>query len=205
MLPYNQKYICWDTETDGLNLVSVKPWQIAWSLAEGNKITEVYDEYIDWPDLEISDLIMNLTGFNWNTYNKRKKPPEEVWGKFKKDLLDPERISIGQNLIGYDVFVIASLQKYLGETPDYSYLPRIHDTRPIGKAYKDGMQKPTSGDFLSWQYKIMHDRSSKTKSSQLSQLKSLGIDFDESKLHDGAYDAEMTFKIFLELKKRMNL
>ena len=120
-------------------------------------------------------------------------------------MLDPERISIGQNLIGYDVFVIASLQKYLGETPDYSYLPRIHDTRPIGKAYKDGMQKPTSGDFLSWQYKIMHDRSSKTKSSQLSQLKSLGIDFDESKLHDGAYDAEMTFKIFLELKKRMNL
>jgi DNA polymerase III epsilon subunit-like protein len=205
MLSYNQKYICWDTETDGLNLVSVKPWQIAWSLAEGNKITKVYDEYIDWPDLEISDLIANLTGFNWNTYNKRKKPPEEVWGKFKKDLLDPERISIGQNLIGYDVFVIASLQKYLGETPDYSYLPRIYDTRPIGKAYKDGMQKPTSGDFLSWQYKIMHDRSSKTKSSQLSQLKSLGIDFDESRLHCAKYDTEMTFKIFLELKKRMNL
>lgn len=102
------------------------------------------------------------------------------------------------------VFVVASLQKYLGETPDYSYMPRIYDTRPLGKAYKEGLDKPVKGDFLSWQYKIMHDRSLKARSSQLSQLKSLGIDFDESKLHDACYDVEMTFKIFLELKKRMN-
>ena len=204
MLPYNQKYICFDTETDGLNLVNVKPWQIAWSLAEGSKITQVYDEYIDWPDLEISDLIAKLTGFSWTTYNKKKKPPEVIWEKMKKDLYDPERIVVGQNLIGYDIFVLASLQKYLGEKPDYSYLPRIYDTNPLGKAYKEGLQKPTSGDFLAWQYKIKHDKSLKAKSSQLYQLKNLGIPFEESKLHDGAYDVSMTFKIFLELKKRMN-
>lgn len=203
MLPYNQKYICFDCETDGLNLVSVKPWQIAWSLAEGNRITKTFDEYIDWPDLEISDLIMKLTGFSWSEYNKKKKPPEEVWNKFKKDLLDPERIVVGQNLLGFDVSVVASLQKYLGEKPDYSYMPRIFDTRPLGKSYKEGLSIPTSGDFLSWQYKIIHDRTLKAKSSQLYQLKNLGIEFDEKTLHRAEVDIEMTFKIFLELKKRM--
>ena len=203
MLPYNQKYICFDTETDGLNLVSVKPWQIAWSLAEGSKITKVYDEYIDWPDLEISDMIAKLTGFNRSTYNKKKKPPEVVWEMMKKDLYDPERIVVGQNLIGYDIFVLASLQKYIGEIPDYSYLPRIYDTSPLGKAYKEGLQKPANGDFLAWQYKIKHDRSLKAKSSQLYQLKNLGIPFEEKMLHSAEYDVSMTFKIFLELKKRM--
>jgi hypothetical protein len=83
-------------------------------------------------------------------------------------------------------------------------MPRIFDTSPIGKAYKEGLQLPTSGDLLSWQYKIKHDKSLKAKSSQLFQLKNLGIEFDESFLHKAEYDIEMTFKIFLELKKRMN-
>jgi DNA polymerase III epsilon subunit-like protein len=204
MLKHNQKYLIIDTETDGLRLTDVKPWQIAWSLAEGNRITKVYNEYLDFPDLQINDTIAKLTGFNWQQYNKRKKDPKEVWNSLRKDLFDSDRIVVGQNLLGFDIFVIASLQKHLGEDPDYSYINRIYDTRPLGKAYKENLTKPTSGDFLSWQYKVIHDRSLKAKSSQLFQLKNLGIDFDESKLHDAEYDIEMTFKIFLELKKRMN-
>jgi len=204
MLKHNQKYLIIDTETDGLRLTNVKPWQIAWSLADGSRITKVYNEYLDFPDLEISDTIAKLTGFSWQEYHKRKKPPQEVWNMLKKDLFDTDRIVIGQNLLGFDIFVLASLQKYLGEIPDYSYIGRIYDTRPLGKAYKENLTKPTTGDFLSWQYKVVHDRSLKAKSSQLFQLKNLGIEFEESKLHDAEYDIEMTFKIFLELKKRMN-
>lgn len=203
-LPYNQKYLIFDTETTGLNLVRSRPWQIAWSLAEGNIVKKINNEYLDFPDLEVSDHIMRLTGFSWYEYNKRKKPPEEVWARFKKDLFNEENIIVGQNLLGYDVYIVAVLQKLLGEVPEYSYMNRIYDTRCIGKAYKEGLEKPKK-DFLSWQYKIMHDRTLKTKASQLAQLKSLGIQFDESKLHDAAYDNEMCFKVFLELKKRMNL
>jgi DNA polymerase III epsilon subunit-like protein len=203
MLKYNQKYLIFDTETDGLRLTDVKPWQIAWSLAEGSRITETHNEYVSFPDLEISSEIKKLTGFSWPEYNRKKQSPRVVWNKFKKDLFDPSRIIIGQNLLGFDIFCVASLQKYLGEKPDYSYLSRIYDTRPLGKAYKEGLQAP-AGDLLGWQYKIIHDRTLKTKSSQLYQLKNLGIDFEESRLHDAEYDIEMTFKIFLELKKRMN-
>ena len=219
MLPFNQKYICWDSETCGLNLVSVKPWQIAWILATGKEITNRFNRFLFWPDLEISEGAARVTGFDIDyyestgkrnqTYRVRGKVvntlnPAVVWEEFSKYLYDSERIVIGQNVIGYDQFVAASLQRYLGEKPDYSYLPRLYDTQVLGKAYKEGLEKPTSGDFLAWEYKIKHDKTLKAKSSQLYQLKNLGIPFDESKLHDGLFDVECTFKIFLELKKRMN-
>ena len=204
MLPYNQKYLIFDVESANLDLVGVQPWQIAWSLAEGNKITQSYNEYVDFPDFQIKDEIARMNHFNRQEYNRKKRPQKEVWDKFKKELLNPERIIIGQNLLFFDVYAVASLQKHIGERPDYSYLPRIYDTRPLGKAYKEGLTIPKTGDLLSWQYKIVHDRTLKAKSSQLFQLKNLGIEFDESKLHDALVDVEMTFKIFLELKKRMN-
>lgn len=202
-LSYKQKYLIFDVESDNLNLAKVRPWQIAWALAEGNKITDTFNMYLDFPNFSIKPEIAKLNHFNKLTYDKNKKPMIDVWNLFKKELFNEDRIVIGQNLIGFDVYAIASLQKYLGEKPDYSYMKRIYDTRPLGKAYKDEVAFPTSGDLLSWQFKIMHDKSSKTKSSQLYQLKNLGIDFDESMLHSAEYDIACTFKIFLELKKRM--
>lgn len=35
---FNQKYVIFDTETEGLNLVTSKPWQLAWIEAEGKQI-----------------------------------------------------------------------------------------------------------------------------------------------------------------------
>jgi DNA polymerase III epsilon subunit-like protein len=51
----------------------------------------------------------------------------------------------------------------------------------------------------------MHDRSLKSKVSQIQQLKFFGIEFDENKLHEAVYDCEMCFKVFLEIKKNMEL
>lgn len=205
MLPYNQKYLCIDVESENLNLVKVKPWQLAWCLAEGNKITHRFNEYVDFPDFEIRDEIARMNHFSWSEYNKKKKPKQEVWEKLKVELYNPERIIIGQNLLGFDCYALASLQKYMGQKPDYSYMERIYDTRPIGKAWKEGLTKPEGGDFLSWQFKMIHDRTMKARVSQAQLLKDLTIEHDPSKLHDAVYDIEMTFKIFLELKKRMNL
>ena len=137
-------------------------------------------------------------------YDEKKRPIQEVWDKFKSYLLDPQYIVIGQNLLGFDVYMIAELQRLLGETPDYSYLPRIYDTRALGKAYREELDRP-KGNLLSWQYKIINDRSLKAKVSQNQLLKFFSIDFEEEKLHDALYDIQMCFKIFLELKKNMNL
>ena len=204
MLPSNQKYIVFDTETEGLNLFSSKTWQLSWIVCQGSKILETHDEFIAHKELEIPQIVKKRTGFNWSTYNRKSRPLEEVWNKFEKYLFDPQYVIVGQNLLGFDVYMIAILQRLLGQQPDYSYLTRIYDTRALGKAYREEIQKP-SRDFLSWQYKIINDRSLKARASQNQLLKFFDIDFDDGKLHNALYDIKMCFKVFLKLKKHMDL
>ena len=51
----NQKYIVFDTETEGLNLINSRPWQIAWLVVKGDKIQEKHDKFIHWPNINVSD------------------------------------------------------------------------------------------------------------------------------------------------------
>jgi DNA polymerase III epsilon subunit-like protein len=204
MLPYNQKYLVIDTETEGLNLHSSKTWQLSWIVCQGNKILEEHDEFISHKTLNIPEVVKKLTGFDWTKYNNKSKSLSEVWSKFEKYLYDPQYVIVGQNLLGFDVYMLGILQKILGQVPDYSYLHRIYDTRALGKAYRENLDKPKN-NFLSWQYKLINDRTLKAKVSQGALLKFFDIDHDESKLHDALYDIKMCFEIFCELKRRMSL
>ena len=204
MLPSNQKYLVFDTETEGLNLHSSKTWQLSWIICQGSKILETHDEFIAHKHLNVSEGAKRETGFNWETYNKKSKTLSQVWSKFEKYIFDPQYIVVGQNLLGFDVYMIAALQRMLGQTPDYSYLPRIYDTRALAKAYREELDRP-KGNLLSWQYKIINDRTLKAKVSQNQLLKFFDIDFDEDKLHDALYDIKMCYQIFLKLKKHMDL
>ena len=204
MLPSNQKYLVFDTETEGLNLFSSKTWQLSWIVCQGDKVLETHDEFIAHKELNIPKVVKKLTGFNWDIYNSKARSLDAVWNKFEKYLFDPQYIIVGQNLLGFDVYMISILQRLLGQQPDYSYLSRIYDTRALGKAYREELQKPKR-DLLSWQYKIINDRSLKAKASQNQLLKFFDIDFDEEKLHDALYDIQMCYKVFLKLKKHMDL
>ena len=204
MLPYNQKYLVIDTETEGLNLHSSKTWQLSWIVCQGNKILEEHDKFIAHKNLNIPEVVAKLTGFDWTKYRNKSKSLSEVWSQFESYLFDPQYIIVGQNLLGFDVYMLALLQKMLGQQPDYSYLPRIYDTRALAKAYREDLEKPKD-NFLSWQYKIINDRTLKAKVSQGTLLKFFDIDHDESKLHDALYDIKKCFEVFCELKRRMNL
>ena len=50
-----QKYLVFDTETEGLNLITSRPWQVAWLIVEGGEILEKHDMFLDWPDLNVSE------------------------------------------------------------------------------------------------------------------------------------------------------
>ena len=60
----NQRYVIFDTETEGLNLIKSRPWQIAWILAEGDKIIAKADRFIHWPNLNVSEGAAKVTGFS---------------------------------------------------------------------------------------------------------------------------------------------
>ena len=73
-----QRYLVFDTETEGLNLVTSRPWQIAWLVVEGDTILSRHDKFIDWPDLNVSEGAAKVTGFSRKEYEKKAESPDQV-------------------------------------------------------------------------------------------------------------------------------
>ena len=192
-----QKYLIFDTETEGLNLIKSRPWQIAWIVAEGKKIISKNDRFIKWDNIQVSEGAAKITGFTEHEYERRAEDPKEVWNDFSKYLLDPEYIIIGQNLLGFDIYMLNVWMKAIGLKSDYSYIDRIIDTKSIATAIFKNIL-PEKDNFISWQYKLLNHREKGLKTSQLTLLKHYGIPHDPKKLHDALYDIEMNFEIFLK-------
>lgn len=191
----DQKYIIFDTETEGLNLVKSKPWQAAWIVAQGNKIIKKYDKLIYWDDLNVSKDAARITGFNQSYYEKNAEDPKKVWAEFSKYLYDDSYKIVGQNLLGFDVYMIDVWRKLIGEPLLNDYINRIIDTKAIATAIVKESPVPTH-DLIYWQYRWLNYRERGLKTSQLTLLKKYDIDFDARRLHDALYDIEMNFEIF---------
>ena len=191
----NQRYVVFDTETEGLNLIKSRPWQIAWLVAEGDKIISRTDRFIHWPSLNVSEGAARITGFSQKEYEKKSRSPNQVWEEFSKDLFDKNNIIIGQNLLGFDVYMVDIWRNGLSEPLDQEYISRIIDTKALATAIAKNIPY-TSGDFINWQYRLLHYRERGLKTSQAFLLKHYGIDHDPKRLHDALYDIEMNFKIF---------
>jgi DNA polymerase III alpha subunit (gram-positive type) len=190
-----QRYVVFDTETEGLNLISSKPWQIAWLLVEGEKILERNDLYIHWGDLNISEGAARITGFSQADYDKRGKDPKEVWDKFSAQLYNKNNLIVGQNLLGFDVYMVNIWRKLLGMESDYSYIKRIIDTKCLAMAIAKEIPV-NKKNFINWQYRLLNHRERGVRTSQATLLKKYAIDHDPKRLHDAMYDIEMNFKIF---------
>ena len=194
----HQKYIVFDFETEGLNLRYSKPWQLGFLEAEGTKIKNQYDIYIDFEDLAVSQDAARITGFSKQTYDKKKKDKEKVLKFFDKFVYDPDYLLIGHNVIGYAVYIHNVLRKACGHPADYSYMNRIIDTNCLSKAYKMGLKK-VDGNSTLWQYKLNNYIKKGLKTNQMAMLKEFDIEFDKDRLHDAVYDVKMTLKLFHKL------
>ena len=191
----NQKYVVFDAETEGLNLVHSKPWQMAWIVCQGDKILEKFDFYIKWDNLIVSDDAARITGFSRQDYDRKAIDAKKVFNHFSKYLYDPQYKLVGQNALGFDVYMVNIWRKLIGLPSDYSFIDRILDTRCLAMAI--AKQIPIqSDDLISWQYRLLNHRDKKVKASQSALLKKYDIAFDEKRLHDASYDCEMTYRIF---------
>ena len=192
---FDQKYIILDTETEGLNLLNSRPWQISWITAKGKAIQSKNDRFAKWDDLNVSEEAAKITGFDRFKYDSVSEDPKNIVEDIFSYLRNPEYLIIGQNILNFDVYILNVLRKYCGLKPDYSYICRIIDTRALAMAIALGKKQIDKSDVLD-QYRFINHRDKKIKTSQAALLKQYGIDHDPSKLHDGMYDIEMTFKIF---------
>ena len=90
LLRYNfkQRYIVFDTETEGLNLITSKPWQIAWIECEGKKVIKKHNRFIKWDDLNVSPDAARVTGFDRDYYESVAEDPMVVWKDFEKIVVE---------------------------------------------------------------------------------------------------------------------
>jgi DNA polymerase III epsilon subunit-like protein len=198
---YNETVIVWDVETEGLNLRYSRPWELSWIEAIGDNIVAERQRFIDIPNLKVSDEVRRITHFDDEKYHRLKRPAAEVAEEFA-EVLYADNVIVGQNLLGFDVYIWGVLCDMVGRQKDHSYLDRIIDNRFVGMGYREGIEMPGK-NRLSWQYKIFNDRSLKSKVSQLALLKLFGIEYDPYRLHEGLYDCQKTFEIFKELRVHM--
>lgn len=194
---FNQKYIFLDTETEGLNLVSTRPWQVAWLETVGNKIIHRHDIMIKWDDLNISDEAARVTGFDKTSYEARAIPPIEAWHRLEKCLYDPEVKIVGHNLLFFDIYILNVWRRAMGMPTDYSFLHRIIDTRSLATAIFKGIPVDHN-NFTAWQYRMSHMREKGLSTSQLTMLKHYGIPFNQQMLHSALYDVEKNMEIFFK-------
>jgi hypothetical protein len=151
--------------------------------------------FLDWPDLNVSEGAARITGFTMNEYDRRKENPRGVWENFSKNLYDKDTFVVGQNLLGFDVYMINIWRKLMNLGSDYSYVERIIDTRSLAVAITKDIPV-NKEDFISWQYRLLNHRERGLKTSQAYLLKKYNIDHDTKRLHDALYDIEMNFKVF---------
>lgn len=191
----NQKYLVLDTETEGLNLVKSRPYQVSWIIAQGDRVLEKNDRYLWWSNLKVSEGAARINKFKYDYYKSRAEDPKSVWEDFSKELYNPEYKVVGQNLLGFDVYMINVWRKLMGLGSDHSYVDRIIDTLSLARAIAKE-DEPNFDNFMCWQYGWNNFFQRGLRAGQATLLKKYNIPHDKDRLHDALYDIEMNFKVF---------
>lgn len=199
----DQKYLVLDSETEGLSLVDSRPWQLSWIVCQDDDVLEEHDEFVLYNDIFVSEAAARITNFNRSTYLQKAKPPIEVWQRFAPYLYNDNYIIVGQNILGYDIYILNTMMRLMGTQNNWSFLPKIVDTRALATAFFKNIK--FSGDRFLWQMKLMNFREKGLKTNQAFLLKHFGIDHDPSKLHDAIYDNKMCYKVFRKLIMEVDL
>jgi len=195
----DQKFVCFDLETEHLNLATSRPWQFGFTVFNQHTVFETKWKNILWKDLDISDGAAKVTHFNKSEYLRTAIDAEEALGIFDSYLYNPGYRLVGHNVLSFDVFQHNTWRKSLGKPSDFSYMDRVIDTNALAKAISL-MEQPDLGDFVSWQYKILNRRVARLKTKLSVVATNYGIPFDENKLHEAEEDVKLNAKVFNKQK-----
>ncbi len=207
-LSYNNKreIVIFDLETENLNLIAGKPWQIAWTRMKNGKVLDTQERYIFFEDLRVSKQAAIVTRFDYNYYKSRARPAEEVWEEFAPILYDSEVYLSGHNLASFDLPVMQTWGKLVGKWKGWADIyDRVIDTLLLGRIFNRN-EVPDMENFLSCQLKEVGKPPKGSKKCKLSDLAGyLGIEVENTRLHGALYDIELNAKVLNALIYKMNL
>jgi DNA polymerase III epsilon subunit-like protein len=196
-----------DTETESLSLGLSRPWQLAFIFEENGKIKKSVNHHIDIHDLNVGKDAARITGFNIDKYNQIKIPANDVIDDIEPYLMNENNRLIGHNILGFDIFMLATLYKYAGRKLDFKKIVyRFYDTLCIARAQHYESPPPKDKyEWLAWQYKHLAKFDKSFKGSLAACCKRNDIEVDETKTHNALYDIELNLKLFNKLKYALDL
>lgn len=195
-----QKFACLDLETEGLNGIFSRPWQMGMVTFTQNQDLSESNRYIWWPDLKVGKRAAEITRFDYRAYKEKAEDPKKVLEEFEDIIYSKEYKVLNQNLLGFDLQIIGAWRRALGMEPYYDFIYedfKVYDTLAFSRATKKGLSPDTSSSiaFLSWQYKILSLRE-KLKCSLGAVSKEMGLVFDSNTLHDALFDVRLCKEVF---------
>ena len=194
----NLKFIVWDLETCNLNLLQDNhPWQLSFSVCEGNRVVEEHDLFPFWADLQMGKGAAQITRFNYHEYKRKSSDATACLDLFESYAYNKDYLLVGHNILGFDCYVHQIYRQLLGRPKDYSYMDRCIDTNILAKSLKLDM-KP-DGDRLSWQYRLGSIIRKGLKTNLALTAKEQSIPYDKNMLHSGSYDIGINRQVFLKL------
>ena len=141
----------------------------------------------------------------WNLvakYNIGKKP-EEVLHEVV-DWLDNADYIVGHNILGFDIYLIRGIYKFLNKS--YKHIvPKIIDTLSICRGINNDIKPKDKESFLAFQFRMLNIRKKGQRNSLEAVGKSYSIDHDYSKLHDAIVDSELNLKVWNKLKYEIEI
>lgn len=196
----NEKFVFWDVETNGLNLVYSQPYQLSYIIVQGGKVIEKVDDFIWWDDYKMPQAAAQVNRFDRLKYERRAQPLDVVMKRFEEKCRGA--VLVGHNVLNFDVYMLNMMYAKLGIKHDFWFMDKIVDTNALAKSY---LTKRKNNDFDDWEEFVgwqlssiaVHDRT--LKSSQGFMLKHFDIDFDPSRLHEALYDVEKNKEVFEKL------
>ncbi len=200
------KYIVWDVESESLSPFLSRPWEISWIVVENGQITERHQKFPFIHDLKVSDGAAKVTRFNYKDYKAKSEPAIDVYNLFAKYLYNPEYYAVGQNVLNFDTYQWATFCRYVGKPVDYSFVPRIYDTRSLGFAFNTQNTFPhAKGDITPWMYRMCSIKQKGIKASNKSMAAQFDIPYSEFDAHIGLKDCEISDGIFRALYRKMDI
>jgi hypothetical protein len=195
-----RRYCCGDFETEGVNLFASRPWQLAYLIADSKTVHEVKNEFIWWPDLNMSKQAAIITNFNAVEYKAKARPPAEVCAEFEARLYDTSLDIVGHNFF-FDGYIHNTLRRLLGKKPDWSWMSRLYDTDALSRAYRKGIA-PDLTNMLAFQYKMQSLRE-KLKTKLGNMCTEFSIEYNPAEAHRADYDILKTRAVYEALKWKM--